>query len=52
MKNAKPNWTFLIGITFLCGFCTQTLGEALAANGSAYDSLFTKPDYLKDKTAN
>jgi len=22
LKKAKPNWGFLIGITFLAGFCT------------------------------
>jgi len=52
MMQAKPNWGFLIGITTLCGFCTQTLGEALAANGSAYSTAFPGRKYMTMMTGN
>jgi len=52
MMQAKPNWGYLIGLTVLCGFCTQTLGEALAANGAAYGTLFTSPADVKAEKSN
>jgi len=52
IKNAKPKWGYLIGITFLAGFCTQSLGEGLAANSAAYASEFTTPVYLTNKSRN
>ena len=52
MMQAKPNWGFLIGITILCGFCTQTLGEALAANGAAYSTVFPGMKYMDMMTGN